>query len=269
VFWTVSVAEPPPYGNGHPAGNVIYYRGAMALQNLRVTVGEDTFFAIMRGWPDHRLRRADGWPVAGPGVRHVGLHRRQAGNGPLATWSPTDWKDSRMGNRVWIPVAVAGVIVVVLAGIFVFATTEGETTPGSGQTAGPAPTTQLRLSYPDPSGMEPTPDSPYQPVPDEQVDGNLITAALTEDRTLYIPVQDLECIRDEVWSRGEHADRVEVEIRPVAVPPPPGVTTGADGSYGCMSYSSSVDGPYAVIELTEPLGNRRLVVEQVYDAPPS
>jgi aminopeptidase N len=52
VFWTVSVAEPPPYGNGHPAGNVIYYRGAMALQNLRVTVGEDTFFAIMRGWPD-------------------------------------------------------------------------------------------------------------------------------------------------------------------------------------------------------------------------
>ncbi len=173
-----------------------------------------------------------------------------------------------MGNKVWIPVAVAGVIVVVLAGIFVFASTEEEAGSGSRQPAGPAPTTQLRLSYPDPSGMEPTPESPYRRVPDEQVDGNLITAARTAGRTLYIPVTDLECIREEVWPRGEHADRVEVEIRPLAVPPPPGATTGADGDYGCMSYSGA-DGPYAVIELAEPLGDRRLVVEQVYDAPPS
>ncbi len=40
-----------------------------------------------------------------------------------------------MGNKVWIPVAVVGAIVVVLAGIFVFATTEE-----SGQAAAPAPT---------------------------------------------------------------------------------------------------------------------------------
>ncbi len=51
-IWTVSVAEPPPYGAGGQAGVAIYYRGAMALQNLRVTVGEDTFFAILRGWAD-------------------------------------------------------------------------------------------------------------------------------------------------------------------------------------------------------------------------
>jgi len=172
-----------------------------------------------------------------------------------------------MGSKVQAA-AVAGAILVVLVGIFVFATTEGETAPGGGQARGPAPTTQLRLSYPDPSGTEPTPDSPYQPVPDEQVDGNLINAARTAGRTLYIPVRDNECIREEVWPRGEHADRVEVEIRPLVVPLPPGVTTGADGSYGCMSYRGT-DGPYAVIELAEPLGDRRLVVEQGYGTLPS
>jgi aminopeptidase N len=52
AIWTVSVAEPPPYGIGGQAGSVIYYRGAMALQNLRITVGDDVFFAILRGWVD-------------------------------------------------------------------------------------------------------------------------------------------------------------------------------------------------------------------------
>lgn len=51
VTWTYSVAEPPPLGV-FPAGSVVYFRGAMALQNLRVTVGDDVFFAILRSWPD-------------------------------------------------------------------------------------------------------------------------------------------------------------------------------------------------------------------------
>jgi aminopeptidase N len=51
-IWSVPVADPPPYGLPHPAASAIYHRGAMVLQNLRVTVGEETFFAILRGWPD-------------------------------------------------------------------------------------------------------------------------------------------------------------------------------------------------------------------------
>lgn len=174
-----------------------------------------------------------------------------------------------MGNKVWVPVvAVVGAVAVVLGVIFVFATTEGEARPGNGQPAGPAPTTQLPSSNPDPSGTEPAPDKPYRPVPAEQVDGHLVIAARTAGRTLYIPVQDNDCIREEVWPRGEHADRVNVEIRPFATPPPPGVTTGADGSYYCGG-DVDLDGLYAVIELAEPLGDRRLVLETVYDAPPS
>jgi aminopeptidase N len=51
VTWTFAVADPPPLGVP-PSGSVVYGRGAMALQNLRVTVGDDVFFAILRGWPD-------------------------------------------------------------------------------------------------------------------------------------------------------------------------------------------------------------------------
>ncbi len=140
-----------------------------------------------------------------------------------------------MGNKVWIPVAVAGVIVVVLAGIFVFATTEGETTPGSG----PAPTTQLRRPYPDPSGTEPAPDNPYPPpVPSEQVDGKLLVPARTAGRNLYIPLQDNECTREQAWSRGEHADRVEVEIRFVLATTPSGMTTDANGDVATVASRS-------------------------------
>jgi hypothetical protein len=170
-----------------------------------------------------------------------------------------------MGNKV--PVAVAGVIVVVLVGIFVFVSTEGEAGPSSGQATGPAPTTQFPRSSPDPSGSEPAPDKP-RPVPFEQVDSDLRIVALMAGRTLYIPVQHGDCIREGVWPRGEHADQVEVEIRPLPAPPSPGVTTGADEIDYCMEWASMGD-TYAVIELAEPLGDRRLVVERVFDAPPS
>jgi hypothetical protein len=164
-------------------------------------------------------------------------------------------------SKVSIPVAVAGAVVAVVAvlgGIFVFAGDESES--GGGQAAGPAPTTTLDLPWRDPSSTEPVPVDPYPPVPSEQVDGGLLGEARTAGRTLYVPVSDNECLREQVWPRGEHADRVEVEIRDLPTPPQPGVTTAADGSYGCMTYDGGPPGLHAVIELAEPLGDRRLVV---------
>jgi len=52
--WTVAVSDPPPIGTAHPAGSAIYYRGAMALQNLRTTVGDETFLTIMRTWVESK-----------------------------------------------------------------------------------------------------------------------------------------------------------------------------------------------------------------------
>lgn len=177
-----------------------------------------------------------------------------------------------MKGRAGLLVAVAGVVlavVVVLGGIFVFAADESE--PDGGQAAGPAPTTQLSRMTSDPSGTEPVPDSPYREVPEEQVeevDGELFDVALTEGRRLYIPVRDNDCFVEHVWPRGEHADRVVVDILPRMGPPSPGATTAADGSYGCGTYNGK-KGVHAVIELAEPLGDRRLVVTYDYGTPPS
>lgn len=168
-----------------------------------------------------------------------------------------------MANKVSVPIAVGGAVaavVVVLGGIFLFAGGPGDQ---AGRQAGPAPTTRLPMAGPDPSGTRPT-GSPYPRVPDEQVDGSLVPPARTAGRTLYIPVRDGECVREEAWPRGEHADRVEVEIRFLPVPIPSDATTGPDGTveFGCFGYGEE-DVPYAVIELTEPLGDRRIVVKRV------
>jgi hypothetical protein len=117
---------------------------------------------------------------------------------------------------VGVPIAVGGVVVavgVVLGGTFVFAGDESER--GGGQTAGPAPTTVLSLPEPGPSGEEPIPEpgDPYPPVPSGQVDGLPYSTVRITGRNLYIPVLDSNCWREEVWPRGEYADRVEVEIR--------------------------------------------------------
>lgn len=51
-FWQVKPGDPGVPNQFHPA---IYYRGAMALQALRVTVGDEAFFEIMRTWvAEHR-----------------------------------------------------------------------------------------------------------------------------------------------------------------------------------------------------------------------
>jgi hypothetical protein len=167
-----------------------------------------------------------------------------------------------MASKVGVPIAVAGVVVavgVVLGGIFVFADDEGES--GGGQAAGPAPITLLSLPEPDPSGREPAPEpgDPYPPVPSAQVVGPPV-GARTAGRNLYIPVRDNDCFRYQVWPRGEYADRVEVEIRELPVTPTGG-TANAEAYTACSG--SGQDDTHAVIELAEPLGDRRLVVSSV------
>jgi aminopeptidase N len=46
-FWTVAPADP---GVGDVFGNAVYDRGAMTLHQLRVAVGDEDFFTILRQW---------------------------------------------------------------------------------------------------------------------------------------------------------------------------------------------------------------------------
>jgi hypothetical protein len=46
-FWTLLVADPGP---DHIFDGPVYLRGAMTLQQLRLTVGDDAFFRILRCW---------------------------------------------------------------------------------------------------------------------------------------------------------------------------------------------------------------------------
>ena len=46
-FWSVTVSDPGP---AELFDDAVYQRGAMALEALRERVGDDTFFAIARGW---------------------------------------------------------------------------------------------------------------------------------------------------------------------------------------------------------------------------
>ncbi|MEU1122885.1 M1 family metallopeptidase [Streptomyces sp. NPDC005899] len=48
AFWTVKPGDPGADNQFHGA---VYDRGALAIQALRNAVGEDDFFAILKGWP--------------------------------------------------------------------------------------------------------------------------------------------------------------------------------------------------------------------------
>jgi aminopeptidase N len=50
-FWKVKIGDP---GKGKEFDGAVYQRGAMALQALRVRVGEKAFAEIMRTWPEQR-----------------------------------------------------------------------------------------------------------------------------------------------------------------------------------------------------------------------
>ncbi|MEU6665137.1 M1 family metallopeptidase [Streptomyces sp. NPDC046727] len=47
-FWTVEPGDP---GADHQFDGAVYDRGALAIQELRNAVGDDAFFAILKGWP--------------------------------------------------------------------------------------------------------------------------------------------------------------------------------------------------------------------------
>ncbi|GHJ41840.1 M1 family metallopeptidase [Streptomyces sp. TS71-3] len=47
-FWTVAPGDP---GAEHQFDDAVYDRGALALQALRNAIGDDAFFAILKGWP--------------------------------------------------------------------------------------------------------------------------------------------------------------------------------------------------------------------------
>ncbi len=66
--------EPPPGtpGAGDMFGTSVYRRGGLTLHALRLTVGDETFFRILRTWADrYRYGNAD----------HRGLHRAGQGAG--------------------------------------------------------------------------------------------------------------------------------------------------------------------------------------------
>ena len=48
AFWSVEPGDPGPENQFHIA---VYDRGALALQALRNEIGDDAFFAILKGWP--------------------------------------------------------------------------------------------------------------------------------------------------------------------------------------------------------------------------
>jgi hypothetical protein len=51
--WDTSLADPGVEG---ALGGVVYFRGALALQALRMTVGDTTFFKILKAWTATRAR---------------------------------------------------------------------------------------------------------------------------------------------------------------------------------------------------------------------
>ncbi|WP_406207524.1 M1 family metallopeptidase [Kitasatospora sp. NBC_01560] len=51
AFWTVEPGDP---GADHQFSGAVYDRGAVAVQALRNTVGDEAFFRILKGWPTER-----------------------------------------------------------------------------------------------------------------------------------------------------------------------------------------------------------------------
>ncbi len=124
--------------------------------------------------------------------------------------------------------------------------------------------TTVLTAPPDPSDGS-TPPQPFPTVPSAQVQGQHLapwgvrTAA--EGRQLLVQLLETECSSEEAHLRGEHPDRVEVDLRTVVKPPPRNADIGPDGSYGCVGIGTA-DSPYAVIDLRIPLGDREVVIHR-------
>lgn len=168
-----------------------------------------------------------------------------------------------MARSSWVIAGVAaGVLAVLLVGAVLLL--GGREPVGSGDIPPEAAATTVLRHPPDPSDGSDPPD-PFPTVSSAQLRGDGVSAWLvrTADggRRLLVQVTESDCSREEVRLLGEHADRVELDVRTVTKPPPPGASVGPDGSYGCMAFSPA-NGPYAVIDLRAPLGDRPVVIRR-------
>ncbi|MEU7577227.1 M1 family metallopeptidase [Streptomyces sp. NPDC041068] len=118
-WWQVKPGDPGPDNQFHGA---VYDRGALALQALRNEIGDDAFFAILKGWPQKNAygnakvgdfvkyaEKVSGKPLAelfdtwlyqpsrpeAPAVRDAGIARSAA-----APAKPKSWKQIAATNSV-------------------------------------------------------------------------------------------------------------------------------------------------------------------------
>lgn len=168
-----------------------------------------------------------------------------------------------MRSSIVIAGAAALVAAMLLGGWFLL----GNRGPEDAATGSPQPAPLTTLERPYGSSGVPSTSSrrdPFPTVPSTQVqaedehDPRMRTGK--DGRQLLVPVFDSDCSSEEVRLLAEHHDRVEVEIRNIAKPPPPGASIAPDGSYGCSSFRYG-DGPYAAVELRAPLANRTVVID--------
>lgn len=116
-FWTVKPGDPGPDDQFHAA---VYDRGALALQALRDKLGDETFFALLKGWPaEHAYgnasvgdfvayaERISGTPLAGffdtwlyqPSRPEASAGTRLA-HAPAKAERPASWKKIAATNTV-------------------------------------------------------------------------------------------------------------------------------------------------------------------------
>ena len=167
-----------------------------------------------------------------------------------------------MTRMPWLTAgAAAAVAVVLLVGAWLLLGGPERVPAGNSAPSDVARTTVLTAS-PDPSDGS-TPSRPFPAVPSAQVRGEHVSPwgvrTGADGRQLLVQLMDTECSSQEVRLLGEHPDRVEVELRTVAKPLPSGAEVGPGGGYGCVGIGSA-EGPYAVIDLGEPLGGREVVI---------
>ena len=168
-----------------------------------------------------------------------------------------------MTRTPWMIAAVVALATVLLMGVWLVVAGPQRVQAGNAVPDDVARTTVLS-SPPDPSDGS-APPRPFPTVPSAQVRGQHVAPwgvrTGSDGQQLLIQVMETDCSDEEVRLRGEYPDRVEVELRTVAKPPPPGAEIGPDGSYGCGGIGTA-DGPYAVIDLRGPLGDRDVVIHR-------
>ena len=111
-FWTVVIGDPGPELLFDIA---VYYRGAMTLHALRLEIGDEDFFRILRTWADQQAGdtvstpefiapgRTDLRPGARRPLRDVAVHAGQAGRRRGRSCRPLDRCDGHHGQAAAHP----------------------------------------------------------------------------------------------------------------------------------------------------------------------